>query len=95
MLGRLRLRTLLFVELCLYALSTPFFPGCGYRQTFVLPRDACRLCGLLCGTMGLKQSRFSIGSSATAIGEIIVFGLSHVLFRWERRRSESCLLPLV
>ena len=73
LLGCLRLHTLLFFELRLYALSTPFFPGCGYRQTFVLPREACRLCGLLCGTMGLKQSCFSIGSSATAIGEIIVF----------------------
>ena len=82
------MHTLLFFELCSYALSTPFFPGRGYRQTFVLPREACRLCGLLCGTMGLKQSCFCIGSSATAIGEIILFGLSHTVFRWERRRSD-------
>ncbi len=87
MLGCLCLHTLSLFELCLYALSTPFFPGCGYRQTFVLPREACRFCGLLCRTMGLKQSCFSIGSGATPIGEIIVFGLSHIVFRWKRRRS--------
>lgn len=77
MLRCLGLYALLLVALCLRALRPPFVPGFGSRQPLLLPCETC----WFCGTMRLKEGSFGIGSGATAIGKIVVFGLSHSVFR--------------
>ncbi|PWK52762.1 hypothetical protein C8D95_11539 [Silicimonas algicola] len=73
--------TRLFIELGLMALGTPFVSGCGHLQTLFFPSKSCRFCGCLCCTVGVKESSFGIGSGATAVGKIVVLGLSHDVFR--------------
>ena len=69
--GCLGENTLLFLELYPFTLRTPFVPGRSCRQTLFLPCEPGGFCGFSCGTMGLKEGSFGVGSGVAAIGEII------------------------
>lgn len=70
--------TLVLFELFPRALRLPFVPGRGYSQPLFLPCETVRFCGFPCDAVGVKESSFCIGSGATAIGEIVVFLVSHI-----------------
>jgi hypothetical protein len=58
--------------------GAPPFAGCGNCLTFYLPREPGRLRSFLCGTKGLKESSFCVGSGLAAIGKLIVSGIFQI-----------------
>jgi hypothetical protein len=70
--------TLSLFELYPSALRLPFIPGRGYGHTLFLPCETVGFCGFPCDAVGVKEGSFCIGSGATAVGEIVVFLVSHI-----------------
>jgi hypothetical protein len=66
------------LELYFVPLLAPLVSDCRYRQTLCLPRKAGWFCGILCGSVGSKESRFGVGSGTAAVGKIVVFDVSQV-----------------
>ncbi len=93
------LDTLLLFQFSPCSLCLACLPGRGGRKTFFLPFNPGRFGGFLGSTVGLKQGRFCIGSSAAATVEIVLSRVSYVLvplvvlsFR-RRVRATYCKKP--